>query len=101
MQITPEAQEKLQDLARRFRRGERGFHFGKIGGCHGAIPRLRPGPAARPGEKPYDVDGVRLFMTPAEYRALEPYTLGYARGLLVRRFRLNADCNACAALRVE
>ena len=43
MIITPDAHAKLRDLQTRFRKGELGFHFGKLGGCHGAVPRLRPG----------------------------------------------------------
>lgn len=98
MQITPDAREKLHELEDRFRHGEHGFHFGKIGACRGALPRLKPAKDPRPGERPYEYDGVTLYMTPAEHRALDPYTLDYRKGLLLHRFTLEADCNACTAL---
>ena len=95
MQITPTAQTKLRNLQGRFRRGERGFHFGKLGGCHGAIPRLRPGHEPRHGERAFDVDGVTLFMGSREFTTLEPYILDYRKGLFISRFTLDADCDAC------
>ena len=99
MQITPSAQDKLHALCARARRGALGFHFGKLGGCRGAIPRLRPGAAPRTGERRYEVDGVTLYIRPREYTELEPYILDYTKGLLISRFSLEADCNACVASR--
>ncbi len=97
MIITPDAHAKLRDLQTRFRKGELGFHFGKLGGCHGAVPRLRPGQEPRHGERAYSVDGLTLFMRPGEHREMEPYTLDYTKGLLMSRFTLDADCDVCAA----
>lgn len=99
MLITPTAQSQLHALLRRTRRAAAGFHFGKLGGCHGAVPRLRPGTAPRHGERAYAVDGVTMFMRPREFAELEPYTLDYAKGLFLYRFVLEADCNACEAAR--
>ncbi len=97
MHITPSAHAKLHDLLRRSRAASVGFHFGKLGGCHGAVPRLRPGATPRPGERRYDFAGLPLFMRPREFAELEPYTLDYAKGLFVSRFVLEADCHACVA----
>lgn len=97
MQITSSAQHKLREFERRFRHGERGFHFGKLGGCHGAVPRMRPGRDPRHGERSFDVDGMTLFVRPREFTELEPYILDYRKGLLLSRFTLEADCDACVA----
>jgi len=95
MQITASARAKLDQLQEAFRADHCGFHFGKLGGCHTAVPRLKPGAAPRPGEKAFEYDGVTLFMTPREHDELHAFTLDYAKGLFLSRFTLEADCSQC------
>jgi iron-sulfur cluster assembly protein len=88
IELTPRAVEKVREIMRDQGLTEGGLRVGvKGGGCSGLSYNLALDTDERPGDKIYEVDGVKLFIDMKSLLYLDGSTLDYKdEGLLQRGF---------------
>jgi iron-sulfur cluster assembly protein len=88
IQLTPKAVEKVREIMRDQGLSEGGLRVGvKGGGCSGLSYNLALDTEERPGDKVFEVDGVKLFVDTKSFLFLNGSTLDYKEeGLMQRGF---------------
>jgi iron-sulfur cluster assembly protein len=88
IQLTPKAVEKVREIMRDQGLTEGGLRVGvKGGGCSGLSYNLALDTEERPGDKVFEVDGVKLFVDMKSFLFLNGSTLDYKEeGLMQRGF---------------
>jgi iron-sulfur cluster assembly protein len=88
IQLTPKAVEKVREIMRDQGLAEGGLRVGvKGGGCSGLSYNLALDTEERPGDKVFEVDGVKLFVDTKSFLFLNGSTLDYKEeGLMQRGF---------------
>jgi iron-sulfur cluster assembly protein len=88
IELTPRAVEKVREIMRDQGLTEGGLRVGvKGGGCSGLSYNLALDTDERPGDRVYEVDGVKLFIDMKSLLYLDGSTLDYKdEGLLQRGF---------------
>jgi iron-sulfur cluster assembly protein len=88
IELTPRAVEKVREIMRDQGLTEGGLRVGvKGGGCSGLSYNLALDTDERPGDRVYEVDGVKLFVDMKSLLYLDGSTLDYKdEGLLQRGF---------------
>jgi iron-sulfur cluster assembly protein len=88
IQLTPKAVEKVREIMRDQGLAEGGLRVGvKGGGCSGLSYNLALDTEERPGDKVFEVDGVKLFVDMKSFLFLNGSTLDYKEeGLMQRGF---------------
>ncbi|HET9533550.1 MAG TPA: iron-sulfur cluster assembly accessory protein [Blastocatellia bacterium] len=88
IELTPRAVEKVREIMRDQGLADGGLRVGiKGGGCSGLSYNLALDTEERPGDKVYEVDGVKLFVDMKSFLYLDGSTLDYKdEGLMQRGF---------------
>ena len=88
IQLTPKAVEKVREIMRDQGLVEGGLRVGvKGGGCSGMSYNLALDTEERPGDKVFEVEGVKLFVDMKSFLFLNGSTLDYKEeGLMQRGF---------------
>jgi iron-sulfur cluster assembly protein len=88
IQLTSKAVEKVREIMRDQGLAEGGLRVGvKGGGCSGLSYNLALDTEERPGDKVFEVDGVKLFVDMKSFLFLNGSTLDYKEeGLMQRGF---------------
>jgi len=88
IELTPKAVEKVREIMREQGIAEGGLRVGvKGGGCSGLGYTLAIDTDERPGDKVFEVDGVKLFVDMKSFLFLNGSTLDYKmEGLMQRGF---------------
>lgn len=88
IQLTPKAVEKVREIMRDQGLSEGGLRVGvKGGGCSGLSYNLAIDTEERPGDKVFEMDGVKLFVDMKSFLFLNGSTLDYKEeGLMQRGF---------------
>jgi iron-sulfur cluster assembly protein len=88
IQLTPKAVEKVREIMRDQGLTEGGLRVGvKGGGCSGLSYNLALDTEERPGDKVFEVDGVKLFVDMKSFLFLNGSTLDYKEeGMMQRGF---------------
>lgn len=98
IQLTSTAAERVRDLLRDQGLPEGGLRLGvKGGGCSGFSYDLALDSQERPGDKVFDVEGIKIFVDMKSYLYLNGITIDYKdEGMMRRGFVFN-NPNASAA----
>jgi iron-sulfur cluster assembly protein len=88
IELTPRAVEKVREIMRDQGIAEGGLRVGvKGGGCSGMSYNLAIDTEERPGDKVFEVEGVKLFVDTKSFLFLNGSTLDYKdEGLMQRGF---------------
>jgi iron-sulfur cluster assembly protein len=88
IQLTPKAVEKVREIMRDQGLAEGGLRVGvKGGGCSGLSYNLALDTEERPGDKVFEMDGVKLFVDMKSFLFLNGSTLDYKEeGMMQRGF---------------
>ncbi|MBI2822537.1 MAG: iron-sulfur cluster assembly accessory protein [Acidobacteria bacterium] len=87
IEITPRAAQQIKELMRKQSVPEGGLRVGvKGGGCSGLMYTMDIETQARPGDKIFEADGVKVFCDLKSYLYLNNMTLDYSESLMSKGF---------------
>ena len=87
IEVTPKAVAKIKEALAQQHVADGGLRLGILGGgCSGLSYQFKFDRHARPNDKVFEYDGVKLFVDPKSYLYLHGLTLDYQESLLQSGF---------------
>jgi len=90
IQVTPKAVTKIREAFTKQGVNGGGLRLGVLGGgCSGLSYQFKYSPQARPTDKIFEFDDVKIFVDPKSYVFLDGMTLDYKESLMYSGFQFD------------